>query len=75
MFITLTVMQHLNECFISGNVTFAHILLYYGILNYSLLIEILNLVICYTLWTLGVMLYSGKCGTAVTSINGGFLAP
>jgi hypothetical protein len=32
----------------------------------------LNLVICYTHWTLGVMLHSGKCGTAVTSINGFF---
>jgi len=32
----------------------------------------LNLVICYTHWTLEVMLHLGKCGTAVTSINGGF---
>jgi len=32
----------------------------------------LNLVICYTHWTLGVMLHLGKRGTVVTSINGGF---
>jgi hypothetical protein len=35
-------------------------------------IGMLNLVICYNHWTLGVMLHSGKCGTAVTSINGVF---
>jgi len=68
------VLPHSNECVIVYNVTFAGILHYCGILNYSPLIEMLNLIIWYTHCTLKAMLHSGKCRTAVTSINRGFLA-
>jgi len=54
---------------------FVGILVYYcGILSYSPVIGVLDLVIYYAHWALGVMLHSVKCGTAVTLINGVFLA-
>jgi len=55
------------------NVIFTGILHHCSILSYSPVIRMLNLVICYTHWTLGLMPHSGKCGTSVTSINGSFL--
>ena len=70
----LTNIAHSTKYSIIYNVIFAGILHYCGILSYSPVIGMLNLVICYTHWTLGVMLHSGKCGTAVTSISGDFLA-
>jgi hypothetical protein len=70
--LNLPILPHSNECVIVYNVTLAGTLHYCGILNYSPLIEMLNLIIWYTHCTLKAMLHSGKCRTAVASINRGF---
>jgi hypothetical protein len=47
-------------------------LYYCSILSYSRVIGIFNFIICYNHWTLGIMLHSCKCSTAVTPITGLF---
>jgi len=72
MLLNWSILPYSTKYSIIYNVIFAGILHYCSILSYSPVITMLNLVICCTHWTLGVLLHSGKCGTAVTSINGSF---